>query len=96
MGVQHHLGFAYASVPPIIEACKQAFEQAEPVKVGPAPAVPTAACSNGTDCSLSVFGAFSGSDRNGISFTSGLQLSSINQFALSSYFYAATAQVALL
>ena len=63
-------------------------------KSGSASAVPAAACGNGTDCSLTVFGAFSGSDRNGLSFTSGLQLSSINQFALSSYFYDATAQVA--
>ena len=61
--------------------------------MGSAFAVPAAACGNGTDCSLSVFGAFSGSDRNGLSFTSGLQLASINQFALSSYFYDATAQV---
>ncbi len=50
-------------------------------------------CSNTTDCSLSVFGAFSGSDRHSVSLTTGLQLNKIDQFAISTYFFNALAQV---
>jgi len=59
-------------------------------------AVPPSGCSNGTDCSLSVFGGFSGSDRHSLSFTTGLQLGKINQFALSTYFFTALTQVLIL
>ena len=55
-------------------------------------AVPVASC-NTTDCSLSVFGAFSGSDKYSVSLTTGLQLSKINNYALSGYFYNAKQQV---
>ena len=52
-------------------------------------------CSNVTDCSLTVYAGFSGSDRHSVSLTTGLQLSKISQFALSTYFYNALAQVRL-
>ena len=38
------------------------------------------------DCSLSVYGAFTGNDKNGVSFTTGLDISRINAYALSGYF----------
>lgn len=56
-------------------------------------AVLASECSNTTDCSLSVFAGFSGSDRHSVSLTTGLQLSKISQFALSTYFFNALAQV---
>ena len=56
--------------------------------------VPQTSCgANETDCSLSVYGGFSGSDKYGVAFTTALQLSRINQFALSSYYYAAIQKV---
>ncbi len=56
-------------------------------------AVASSECSNATDCSLSIFGGFSGSDRHSVSLTTGMQLSKINQFAISTYFFNALAQV---
>lgn len=53
-------------------------------------------CGNTTDCSLSIFGGFSGSDRHSVSFTTEMQLSKINEFAISTYFFNALAQVSWL
>ena len=40
-----------------------------------------------------MYGGFSGSDRYGVAFTTAMQLSRINQFALSSYYYRAIERV---